>query len=99
MQSMWSQRVRHSLAAEQQHKFYVADQNTSSFLKLILHYDFQESVLNIWYMKANYSIASSALESISLKIYVRQQKIHRCIEQSFGLCGRGRGWDDLGEWH
>ena len=26
-------------------------------------------------------------------------KRHRCIEQSFGLCGRGRGWDDLGEWH
>ena len=21
------------------------------------------------------------------------------IEQSFGLCGRGRRWDDLGEWH
>ena len=21
------------------------------------------------------------------------------IEQSYGLCGRGRGWDDLGEWH
>ena len=20
-------------------------------------------------------------------------------EQSFGLCGRGRLWDDLGEWH
>ena len=20
-------------------------------------------------------------------------------EKSFGLCGRGRGWDDLGEWH
>ena len=19
--------------------------------------------------------------------------------RSFGLCGRGRGWDDLGEWH
>ena len=30
---------------------------------------------------------------------VRQQKRCRCIEQSFGLCGRGRGWDDLGEWH
>ena len=29
----------------------------------------------------------------------RQQKRHRCIEQSFGLCGKGRGWDDLGEWH
>ena len=34
-------------------------------------------------------------------LYVRQQKRPRCIEQSFGLCGRGRGggWDDLGEWH
>ena len=30
---------------------------------------------------------------------VGQQKRHRCIEQSFGLCGKGRGWDDLGEWH
>ena len=29
----------------------------------------------------------------------RQQKRHWCIEQSFGLCGRGRGWDDLGEGH
>ena len=31
--------------------------------------------------------------------YVRQLKRHRYIEQSFGLCGRGRGLDDLGEWH
>ena len=22
-----------------------------------------------------------------------------CIKKSFGLFGRGRGWDDLGEWH
>ena len=29
----------------------------------------------------------------------RQQKRHWCIEQSYGLCGRGRGWGDLGEWH
>ena len=29
--------------------------------------------------------------------YARQQKRPRCIEQSFGLCGRG--WEDLGEWH
>ena len=34
-----------------------------------------------------------------ITLYPRQQKRHRCIEQSFGLCGRGRGWDDLGEWH
>ena len=31
--------------------------------------------------------------------YAKQQKRHGCIEQSFGLCGRGRRWDDLGEWH
>ena len=24
-------------------------------------------------------------------LYARQQKRHRCIEQSFGLCGRGKG--------
>ena len=36
---------------------------------------------------------------VTITLYLRQQKRHRCIEQSFGLCGRGRGWDDLGEWH
>ena len=32
-------------------------------------------------------------------LYARQQKRHRSKEQTFGLCGRGWGWDDLGEWH
>ena len=32
-------------------------------------------------------------------MYARQQKRPRCIEQSVGLCGRGREGDDLGEWH
>ena len=36
---------------------------------------------------------------VMITLYVRQQKRHRCIEQSFGLCGKWRGWDDLGEWH
>ena len=36
---------------------------------------------------------------VMITLYVRQQKRHRCIEQSFGLCGRGQGCDDLGEWH
>ena len=40
---------------------------------------------------------SSCLQTITL--CMRQQKRHWCIEQSFGLCGRGRGWEDLGEWH
>ena len=36
---------------------------------------------------------------VTITLYARQQKRHRCIEQSFGLCRRGSGWDDLGEWH
>ena len=36
---------------------------------------------------------------VTIILYTRQQKRHWCIDQSFGLCGKGRGWDDLGEWH
>ena len=36
---------------------------------------------------------------VTITLYAREKKRHRRIEQSFGLCGRGRGWDDLGEWH
>ena len=28
-------------------------------------------------------------------LYARQEKRHRCVYQTFGLRGRGRGWDDL----
>ena len=31
------------------------------------------------------------METITL--YARQKKRHRCIEQTFGLCGRRGGWD------
>ena len=33
-----------------------------------------------------------------VSLHVCLQKRHWCIEQSYGLCGRGRGWEDLGEW-
>ena len=36
---------------------------------------------------------------VTITLYTRQQKRHWCIEQSFGLSGKGRGWDDLREWH
>ena len=36
---------------------------------------------------------------VTITLCTRQQKRHWCIEQSYGLCGRGRGWDDLGEWY
>jgi len=31
---------------------------------------------------------------VTITLYARQQKRHRYIEQSFGLCGRGQGGDD-----
>ena len=34
---------------------------------------------------------------VTITLYARQQERHRCIEQSFRLCGRGQGWDDMGE--
>ena len=36
---------------------------------------------------------------VMITLYVRQQKRHRCIEQSFGCCGRGLVQDDMEEWH
>ena len=28
-----------------------------------------------------------------ISLYAKQKKRHRCIEETFGLCGRRRGWD------
>ena len=30
------------------------------------------------------------IKMVTITLYARQQKRHRCIEQSYGLCGRGR---------
>ena len=37
-------------------------------------------------------IISSGLNEKKYFFYVTKTK-------SYGLCGRGRGWEDLGEWH
>ena len=34
---------------------------------------------------------------VMVTLYARQQKRHRCIEQSVELCGRGRGWDSVSQ--
>ena len=34
---------------------------------------------------------------VMMTLYARQQKRHRRKEQTVGLCGRRRGWDDLRE--
>ena len=36
---------------------------------------------------------------VMITLYAKQKKRHRCIEQSFGLCGRMRGWVVLREQH
>ena len=36
---------------------------------------------------------------LKITLYAEQKKRHRFIEQSFGLCGRGRGWDVSREQH
>ena len=32
---------------------------------------------------------------VTMTLYARQQKRHRCKEQTFGLCGRRQGWDEF----
>ena len=51
----------------------------------------QYSILTYIYMEFR--------KMVIITLYAREQKRRRCIEQSFGLCGRGRRWDDLGKWH
>ena len=34
---------------------------------------------------------------VVMTLYARQEKRQRCKEQTFGLCGRRQGWDDLKE--
>ena len=36
---------------------------------------------------------------VTITLYAKQKKRHRCIEQTFGLCGRRRGWDVSREQH
>ena len=36
---------------------------------------------------------------VTITLYARQKKRLRCIEQTSGLYGRRRGWDDLREQH
>ena len=36
---------------------------------------------------------------VTMTLYARQKKRHRYKEQTFGLCGRRREWDDLREQH
>ena len=47
--------------------------------------------------KHQYSVLMEFRKTVTMTLYPRQQKRHRCIELSFGLCGRRGGWDGLRE--
>ena len=64
--------------------------------KKVFHENMVVSLLEMQFKK---TLSNSLRKMIMITLYARQQNRHRCIEQSFGLCGRRRGWDDLGEWH
>ena len=52
--------------------------------------------------KDQYSIYRIYMEFrkvVTITLYAKQKKRHRCTEQTFGLCGRRRGWDVLREQH
>ena len=36
---------------------------------------------------------------VMITVYAKQRKRHGCTDQTFGLCGRRRGWDVLKEQH
>ena len=43
---------------------------------------------------------SEELKRILMKVKEESEKVGLKFNiQAFGLCGRGRRWDDLGEWH
>ena len=47
--------------------------------------------------KEHYSILTHIYmefrKMVMITLYAKQKKRHRCTEQTFGLCGRRRGWD------
>ena len=44
-----------------------------------------------------YCIYLEFRKMVMMILYARQQKRHRCKEQTFGLSGKRRGWDDMRE--
>ena len=51
----------------------------------------------IQYINAYIYIWNLERKMVTMTLYARRQKRHRCKEQTFGLCGRRWGWDDLRE--
>ena len=83
--------------------------NSRSLLKLMSVMPFNHLILCRPLLPSNFpsfrvfsnesGIYMEIRKMVTITLYARQQKRHRCMEHSFGLYGRGWGWDNLGEWH
>ena len=61
----------------------------------------RRNINNLRYTDETTLMAESKEELKSLLMKVREvsEKVSLKTQNSYGLCGRGRGWEDLGEWH
>ena len=74
----------------------------------IMHWTWTGNSFHIWYFTCFNAILPNH-PTLSLCHRVQKTVLYICvffavsytgsIEQSYGLCGRGRRWEDLGEWH
>ena len=56
----------------------------------------------VWHLQPPFSIwrpLAFLPVTLSITLYAKQKKTHRCTEQTFGLCERRRGWDVSREQH
>ena len=53
------------------------------------------NIINVNIIQYVNSIYIEFRKMVMITLYARYQKRHRYKEQSFGLCGRMLGWDDL----
>ena len=78
---------------------YYSTIKKSTFESVLMRWMKQEPIIQSE-EKHQYSILTLYMEfrkMVTMTLYARQQKRHRYKEQTFGLCGRRRGWDDLRE--
>ena len=69
-------------------------------LELIIHSEVSQKENQQYIILMHYIIHYIKFRKmVTITPYARQKKRHRCIEQTFGLYGRRRGWDDLTEKH
>ena len=64
-------------------------------LEPIIQSEVRKRITNTVY----YHIYMEFRKMVTMTLYARQQKRHRCKEQTFGLFGRRQGWNDLREYH